>query len=226
MKEEDGRVEADESLAVIPSLESNNPAVGKSSLPPPRLPEHIRIPSAISVDKAGTATFSSYLQNLSLNPASSQSPPRSKTYGAPRVFDLFTLLAITLAFAVLFALLGLLAPALDMSAMALTVGMGLFVAMVGLSQMWLFGSNNPRVASLISGPFAFAIILLFPISRATNSLMEGALASLCVGLFFGPVAGYLAGAVVAGVFLLADQFRNSFNSAKKPSKDLSFDEVD
>jgi hypothetical protein len=150
----------------------------------------------------------------------------NKAYGAPRVFDLFTLLAITLFFAVLFALLGLLAPALDASATDLTFVISGFVTIVGISQMWLFGSNNPRLASLVSGPVAFNLISWIQMTIAGRVGFEGLFFTLCVSIFLGPLFGYLGGAVVAGVFLVADKFRLQFmKPTSDESRDASFDEV-
>ncbi len=150
----------------------------------------------------------------------------TKAYGAPRVFDLFTLLAITLFFAVLFALLGLLAPALDASASDLTFVISAFVTIVGFSQMWLFGSNNPRLASLVSGPVGFSLISWTQMMISGRFRIEGIVVSLCVSIFLGPLFGYLGGAVVAGVFLVADKFRLQFmKPSSAESRDASFDEV-
>ena len=153
---------------------------------------------------------------------------QKKIYGAPRVFDLFTLLAITLAFAMLFTLLGLLAPAMDASATSLTMAVGGFVTLVGLAQMWLFGSKNPRLASLIGGPLAMLLLLILAVFLDSSSWAwaSAILASTCVSICVGPVCGYLAGAVVAGVFLVADGFRQYFLPTTANDKDARFDEIE
>lgn len=149
---------------------------------------------------------------------------RSKAYGAPRVFDLFTLLAITLAFALLFALLGLLAPALDANASELTLMISVFVTLIGLSQMWLFGSNNPRMASLVAGPVALIVVAGIASFRYNNWQFVLSM-TVCFSLFLGSFAGYLGGAVVAGVFLLADKFRSRYMVKAADQHDASFDEL-
>lgn len=149
---------------------------------------------------------------------------RTEAYGAPRVFDLFTLLAITLAFALLFALLGLLAPAMDASASDLTLVISSFVTLIGVSQMWMFGSKNPRMASLVAGPFALMIVMGIPMFRYNNWELAF-FSALCFSIFFGSFAGYLGGAVVAGVFLLADKFRSKFMVQGAEQRDASFDEL-
>lgn len=174
----------------------------------------------------------------------------TRVYGAPRVFDLFTLLAITLAFALLFALLGMLAPAVDATATDLVVMVGGFIVLIAIAQMWLFGSKNPRRASLFLGPIAFPIACfsflrnsLLPMMASTiqatsflsridayafedPSVLFTLTAGLVLGLPFGPLAGYLAGAVIAGVFLLADRIRTTFKQTGLPTpRDSSFDEL-
>lgn len=125
----------------------------------------------------------------SLNKATS----RTKAYGAPRVFDLFTMLAITLAFALLFSLLGLLAPAVFASASDLTLATSSFITLIGISQMWLFGSTNPRFASLITGPFAFALVVFFWLEMTYDWVWALMYSIFAAGLF-GSFFGYLAGA--------------------------------
>jgi hypothetical protein len=212
----------------VQSTQSNSATPDSIALPP-QLPAHIQIPNGEGfqpqLSPNAINNWQDNWQSSQVSQAALESLAGSKTYGAPRVFDLFTLLAITLAFALLFALIGVLAPALEISAMAVTVAIGVFVSLIGLSQMWLFESNNPRVASLISGPFALAVVTWLPISRASGSY-DAVVGSICFGLFIGPIAGYLGGAVVAGVFLLADKFRTTtMKTSNAESKDASFDDV-
>ncbi len=135
----------------------------------------------------------------------------TESYGAPRVFDLFTLLAITLAFALLLASLRLIEPLLldDLETVAITLGM--FVTGIALFQMALWGGKKPRLASLVAGPILWLLIFVaLNLSRLENLLSP---AYLLLGVFtaiFGIPAGYLGGAMVAGVFLLADFFRTKY----------------
>jgi hypothetical protein len=122
-------------------------------------------------------------------------------YGAKRVFDLFTLMAITLAFGLLFGALKALRANPEVF-FAVTS----FVTFVAIGQMLLFGGNSPRLASIVAGPIALAVTLLcFSIWYGRWGIVE-AVCSLPLGV----PAGYLAGGMVAGVFLIADALRSKF----------------
>ncbi len=138
-------------------------------------------------------------------------------YGAPRVFDLFTLMAVTLAFGLLFALL----KALD-AIPEVFFGVTVFATLVAIGQMLFFGGNSPRLASLVGGPIALAITL------ASISIWYGRwdVVEIVCSLPFGVVAGYLAGGMVAGVFLIADLLRGVFTKRKKEEVEHNFWEDD
>ncbi len=151
-------------------------------------------------------------------------------YGATRVFDLFTLMAITLAFAAMFAWLKFLAPILEGSPLEISLGVGGFVTLTALSQMFLFGGRKPRAASLVAGPvlllFVAQVFIVPEFERYNNGSPN--LATLGVlSVLFGVPGGYLAGAVIAGVFLIADALRGRYNaSAHIVDRDMSFDDVE
>ncbi len=137
-----------------------------------------------------------------------------ESYGAPRVFDIFTLFAITLAFALLLAFLRLIEPLLmeDLSSVAIIIG--IFVTGIGLSQMVLWGGKQPRLSSLVAGPFLWLSILIVTVAinqngarnlQDPNFIVFSVLTSV-----IGIAAGYLGGTMVAGVFLLADFFRTKY----------------
>ncbi len=134
-----------------------------------------------------------------------------ESYGAPRVFDLFTMLAITLAFALLFAALRMIEPLLLSSLEIVATCLGIFVTGIGLFQLALFGGKLPRLASLVAGPILWILMAgaIHVFSPATmNSSMNASWIPLVVfSSILGVPAGYLAGGMVAGVFLLADFFR-------------------
>ncbi len=132
---------------------------------------------------------------------------REKAYGAPRVFDLFTLLAVTLAFALLFAGLRLLEPLLDDEMPQVAMTISVFMTLSAIAQMTLWGGEQPRLASVVSGPFIGGLIgFAMTIYYRDFSLVFG---TMCMMLFGAP-AGYLGGAVVAGVFLVADAIRRRY----------------
>lgn len=134
----------------------------------------------------------------------------SASYGAPRVFDIFTIFAVTLAFALLFTILKFLQPAMGMNLAPTVFGFSAFVTLTGVSQMLLWKGRKPRPASLIAGPIIWFVLgvglVLFYGGPARLPAAAGVICSMPVGIF----AGYLAGALVAGVFLLADKFRQRF----------------
>ena len=136
-------------------------------------------------------------------------------YGAQRVFDLFTLMAITLAFGLLFGLLKALGaiPEVFFSVTA-------FVTFVAIGQMLLFGGNSPRLASLAGGPIALALTIV------CLSIWYGRLeiVQIVCSLPLGVPGGYLAGGMVAGVFLIADMLRDKFTRSKDEVEHSFWDE--
>ncbi len=134
---------------------------------------------------------------------------QQKTYGAPRVFDLFTLMSVTLAFGLLFACM----KALDASP-EVFISVTSFVTMVAMAQMMLFGGNSPRLASLVGGPMALCCVFiglgLWYQGQAAQYL--GVICLLPLGVPFG----YLSGGMIAGVFLIADELRAKFSPIPAP----------
>lgn len=129
-------------------------------------------------------------------------------YGAQRVFDLFTLMAITLAFGLLFGLMKALG-AIPEVFFAVTA----FVTFVAIGQMLFFGGNSPRLASLVGGPIALSLTLIcISIWYARWNISE-----IVCSLPLGVPAGYLAGGMVAGVFLVADLMRGKFSRQEEES---------
>jgi hypothetical protein len=136
-------------------------------------------------------------------------------YGAQRVFDLFTLMAITLAFGLLFGALKALG-AIPEVFFAVTA----FVTFVAIGQMLFFGGKSPRLASLVGGPIALALTV------ACVSIWYGSwwLVQAVCSLPLGVPAGYLAGGMVAGVFLVADLLRAKFTRPKDEVEHNFWDE--
>lgn len=138
----------------------------------------------------------------------------SESYGAPRVFDLFTLLSVTLAFALLFAFLKLLEPAFSTSMPMTMFAISSFLVLTGLGQAILWNGRKPRIASLVTGPINFAIVSLSLILLSSAPRSPAAMVGLVCFSISGLPLGYLAGTVVAGVFLLADKFRQRYMPAE------------
>ena len=144
-------------------------------------------------------------------------------YGAPRVFDIFTMFAVTLAFALLFTVLKFLQPALGGDLAPTVASFSAFVTLTGIAQMFLWNGKQPRLASIVAGPVNWFVIglALLLISQGLKGIPM-AVGAVCTAPF-GVFAGYLAGAMVAGVFLLADKFRKRFMK-EEPAEDQGSEE--
>ena len=161
---------------------------------PPRKPNRVEDPPIV-VFKNG---FNDPLEQIWNSLLATLDEP---AYGAKRVFDLFTLMAITLAFGLLFGALKALGANPEVF-----FGVTSYVTFVAIGQMLLFGGKSPRIASLVAGPIALALTsLCFSIWYGRWGIVE-AVCSLPLGV----PAGYLAGGMVAGVFLIADALRSKF----------------
>ena len=152
------------------------------------------------------------------------------SYGAPRVFDLFTLMAITLAFALLFASLRLIEPLLLINISGVAIYLGTFVTGIAIFQLALWGGDRPRLASLVGGPFlvlglTLAVEIWQPTGRFVDFTPSVWLMRSVTALVFGIPAGYLGGAMVAGVFLIADLLRAKFLSKVSRPPNGNDDEV-
>ncbi len=130
-------------------------------------------------------------------------------YGAQRVFDLFTLMAITLAFGLLFGAMKALNAIPEVF-----FGVASYVTFVGIGQMLLFGGNNPRLASVVGGPIA--LLLTTVLLNAWYGRWD--FCTTACSLILGPPAGYLAGGMVAGVFLIADAMRKKLSRPPSESE--------
>ena len=143
------------------------------------------------------------------------SRPANQPFGVPTRFGIGTLLVVTAAYGALLALLR----ALDWDPRAI-VWMVVFVSLVGLGQMLLFGSRRPREASLLAGAVCLPAITIFTliVHRVEGQAPQESGCVLISALFFGAPAGYLAGGVVAGVFLMMDavqRWLGRFSLAKR-----------
>jgi putative addiction module component (TIGR02574 family) len=128
---------------------------------------------------------------------------RPLVYSAPRRFDLATIFVVTTAYALLFAELA----ALQLPPLINLLSAG-FIAIVGIGQAFLFRGLRPRTSSLLVGMatcgiFAVGHFLMNP--RIYSSSMFAIM--LAYLLASGAILGYVAGAVVGGVFLVADFVR-------------------
>lgn len=128
---------------------------------------------------------------------------RNKVYSAPRRFDLATLFVVMIVYACL---------------LGVFVGLGLpdpitflilgFITLVAIGQPVLFGGRMPRLASVIVGGVSLPVIFaMMAFNDGANVTTIGMIISGVSCMAMGASVGYLAGALVGGVFLIADIVR-------------------
>ncbi len=104
-----------------------------------------------------------------------------------------------------------------------------FFAAVGLGQMLLFHGNRPRIASVVVGAcFWWCLILVALIIQEIGRGFSIPVLEILVGLvcwmLAGPLLGYLAGLLIAGVFLLIEKAarrRGRIGHTNKPTSEPS-----
>jgi hypothetical protein len=151
--------------------------------------------------------------------------PASRQAGVPRRFGVGTLLLITAMYAVLFSFLRL----CDSPPEAFLL-IAIFFTGVGLGQMLLFKGRNPRRASWLVGacllPCMMVGVELYNSFRPPGGHLSGPEplpAFCCCSVISGAIYGYLAGLLIAGVFLVAGGMRRVTESrnAASPAADSS-----
>jgi hypothetical protein len=155
-------------------------------------------------------------------------------YGVPRRFDLATIFAITVAYALLFGLmrafLGFVQFASDSpradfeparrTLAIVTVCVAAYLTIIGVGQVVLFRGQKPRAASIATGIFVFLCgLVVIEIFQGTF-LVPGVIASILGGV----ITGYAGGGVVAGVFLVADLIRRHLPHRQRATADEDADE--
>ncbi|MDP6446919.1 MAG: hypothetical protein QGG36_27110 [Pirellulaceae bacterium] len=126
----------------------------------------------------------------------SSTPFALRLYSAPRQFDLATLMVISAAYAMLFGLMRWIGVS---PLLMLFVAGGLTLVMI--AQAWVLKGRFPRVSSmLVSMPYWAAVMAYAGISSGSSWWPFQAAFGGVFGVFFG----YAGGALVGGVFLVAD----------------------
>ncbi|QDV70190.1 hypothetical protein Poly24_39090 [Rosistilla carotiformis] len=116
-------------------------------------------------------------------------------YGAPRRFDLATMLTVTTSYALMFAIIRACGAPDGMLLWA-----GGFVTLVGAAQALLFSGASPRAASILAS-VAFVLVTVGFADAASWGVL------MIAGIFWGVPLGYLTGALIGGIFLIADAIR-------------------
>lgn len=140
-----------------------------------------------------------------------EGPRGAKTYAVQRRFDLATLFVMTTLFSIVFAIIRGLGGELTLG--VLVAGN---ILVVGVAQAAAESSISPRRVSVYVGAAYWGVCAFFWILAAERhgtfllqipfALIQ---ASFAAGL--GAPVGYLAGAIAAGVFLIADILRNGWS---------------
>ena len=140
----------------------------------------------------------------------------TRIYSAPRVFDVATLFVVTFAYAILFSVLSF-----SINPKSTILWGGCIVTFIGLCQAILFKGSKPRLASVIGGGLAAFVLLLCleQMRRSPPSVLAVSIIGLCSATV-GCGLGYLTGAVVGGVFLIADKLRQRIGRSMSVAKDL------
>ena len=124
-----------------------------------------------------------------------------KLYSVPRKLDLASLFVFTTCYGLLFALMNM----VHADALFFAIVAGFFTC-VGVSQAILFKGKAPRLASCLTGAaYYFGILLVsgMPLIATVFVLLVGA------------AVGYVSGACIGGVFLVADALRNRLRRDQK-----------
>jgi hypothetical protein len=142
-------------------------------------------------------------QRMGTSPAST---PTQKLYSAPRRFDLFTIMIVTAAYALLLSSMS----ALRFPPIA-SVFVAAFITIVGVGQAVLFGGRQPRLASAVSGTVAYFVgWVCFALMEPSWGMGYMIIPGLLMSGILGSPLGYLAGVLVGGVFLVADVVRQRY----------------
>ena len=141
-------------------------------------------------------------------------------------------MAITLAFALLFAFLQLFQSSFPDSIVTFYWVASIFVIGIATAQFALWRGQYPRVASIVAGPFVLAVVAFgFSIHESIFLFdVPSIVAILCFSIVGFP-AGYLSGLLIAAIFLTADLLRKHlpFGGFPKPGSqttDMRWDEIE
>jgi hypothetical protein len=141
-----------------------------------------------------------------------------KAVGVPRQFSVGTMMVFMTFFAVIFSIMTMLG-----AESPIFTGVTVFFVGVGAGQMFLFRGRDPRKSSLLSGVVMGIVssILVAIMSWIMHS--EGkddyqATVYCILFVIFGGPLGYLAGGLIAGIFLFREREKQAEADAVKEEK--------
>lgn len=118
-----------------------------------------------------------------------------------------TVLVAMLGYALLFTGLRLLSEVAHFPPAAIGV-VGIFFAFVAVGQAVAIPWNSPRTASAVAGVVFWSASAVIAVLSGSEGPCD-ACAMLVTAAVFGPLTGYLAGALVGGVFLVSHHLREA-----------------
>lgn len=136
-----------------------------------------------------------------------------RLYSVPRRFDLATMMAVTLAYALLFGALRLMRiQPIDIAKVA-----GLFTC-IAIGQAVLYRGKRPRLASVLIGIVYLVGIYLVHAATREAEMLQIQFFVLLIWLAIamaGAICGYFSGIAVAAVFLVSDMLRKSIQWCRR-----------
>jgi hypothetical protein len=147
-----------------------------------------------------------------------------KDVGVTRRFSVGTFMIMTSLFGVLFAIMKM----LNVHPIVFCC-IAVFFAGIGVAQMSLFGGNEPRKASWVAGyPLGFICTLGGNIAARwvpeLHPSVGEMIGSSIAGAVFGGPCGYVAGCLVAGIFLVRERESDEDNEPQSTFDDEDDDE--
>jgi hypothetical protein len=139
--------------------------------------------------------------------------------GMPRRFSIGTLMILTVFFALLFGILKMCSVP-----PVVFIAITLFIAGVAVCQAVLYGGKNPRKASFVGGIAMYGLLTLVAAlveGYRHGDMLRAIELSPCstIGVVIaGGSLGYIAGCLIAGVFLLRKEPDDTEPAAEEPAE--------
>ncbi len=146
-----------------------------------------------------------------------------KVYGVTRRFSLATVMLMMAGASVILAAMNAAHVAPVLSGMLV-----MLCLCTAVGQMFLFGGNDPRRASIVVGAIfcsvvpVFCDVVLHESVFGSRALLIEIITAIFLGAPLGAAAGYLAGCIVAGVLLMMDLTESKlegWRKARQPDDD-------